>query len=173
MPFAASIPHFYGRSEGFTKKFEGLHPNPENHSCFTIVEPTMGVPLVQAARTQVNLVIPKFSSLFEWDYQLFSDMILPMFWIEYVSAHLLVTDGIHPIWKDCRKFQFQKDLTPDMMSMVGFFVNVLPIIEVALTCTLLFVGFALIVTAFVKFIQSKRNCLAKTTKFVERSTGMF
>lgn len=85
MPFAASIPHFYGRSEEFTKKFEGLHPNQKDHESFTIVEPTMGVPMEQAARSQVNLVIPKFSYLFERDYQRFSDMILPMFWIEYVS----------------------------------------------------------------------------------------
>lgn len=88
MPFAASLPHFYGRSQGFTKKFEGLHPMEKNHTSFTIVEPTMGVPMVQAARSQVNLVIPKFSSMFDQDYQLFSHMILPLFWIEYVSECL-------------------------------------------------------------------------------------
>lgn len=96
MPFAASLPHFYGRSKGFTKKFEGLNPNEENHTSFTYVQPTMGVPMVQSARSQMNLVIPKFNSLFENDYQAFSDMILPLFWIEYVSPHIyLIAEGIN------------------------------------------------------------------------------
>lgn len=85
MPFAASQPHFYGRSEGFTKKFEGLNATEEKHECFTVLEPTIGAPMYQAARSQVNLVIPKFSAWFGKDYQSFSDMILPMFWLEFVS----------------------------------------------------------------------------------------
>jgi len=85
MPFAASQPHFRGRSEGFTKKFEGLHANEENHTSFTIVEPTMGIPMAQSARSQMNLVIPKLGFMFLKEYQLFSDMILPLFWVEYVS----------------------------------------------------------------------------------------
>ncbi len=89
LPFAASLPHFYGRSEGITKKFEGLNPNEEKHECFTTVEPKMGVPMVQAARSQMNVVIPKFGSVFEADYQLFSDMILPLFWIEFVSERIV------------------------------------------------------------------------------------
>lgn len=93
MPFAASLPHFYGRSEGITQKFEGLHPNKENHSSFTYVEPIMGAPIMQAARSQMNLVIPKFSNLFGSDYHLFSDMILPLFWVEFVSKSLSA-DGI-------------------------------------------------------------------------------
>ncbi|KAJ6647542.1 Scavenger receptor class B member 1 [Pseudolycoriella hygida] len=136
MPFAASLPHFYGRSEGFTKKFQGLHPDEEKHTCFTIVEPTMGAPLVQTARSQMNLVIPKLSYLFENHYKKFEEMILPLFWIEY----------------------YQNGLTPQMESMIGFFVNVLPIIQITLTSTLLIVGFTLTVVAFdLKFVQMVVN----------------
>ncbi|KAG4072531.1 hypothetical protein HA402_004620 [Bradysia odoriphaga] len=150
MPFAASQPHFYGRTEEFAKKFEGLSANEENHSCFTIVEPTIGAPMIQAARSQVNLVIPKFGSLFEKDYQLFSDMILPMFWLEFS----------------------QKDLTAEIIQMVGFVANVLPTVEVALTCFLFLAGFTLTITAFVKLFNSKWKHLAKNRNinfpFVQR-----
>lgn len=61
--------------------------------------------------------------------------------------------------------------------MVAFFVNILPMIELALTCTLLFIGFALTVTAFVQLFYSKRNYLTETKhqmnfKIVERRTGI-
>lgn len=47
--------------------------------------------------------------------------------------------------------------------MVDFFVNILPIVEIVLTCTLIFIGLALIVTAFVQLFYSQRNCVTKTT----------
>ncbi|KAG4072528.1 hypothetical protein HA402_004617 [Bradysia odoriphaga] len=139
MPLAESQPHFYGRSAEFTQKFEGLNANEENHSSFSIVEPKLGFPMKQAARSQMNLVIPKFSSFFEKDYHLFSDMVLPLFWIEVL----------------------QNDLTPEIVWLVGLVANVVPIIEVILTCTLYFVGFVLILTAFVRVFHSKwRNVAA-------------
>lgn len=60
------------------------------------------------------------------------------------------------------------------MSMVEFMANVLPIIEITLTCVLSFAGFALIVIAFVQFFQSRWNYVAKVKcqmnfKIVDRS----
>lgn len=85
MPMAESQPHFFGRSDGLIKKFEGLNASEANHLSFSILEPTLGFPMKQAARSQMNLIIPKLSSFFGKDYQLFSDMILPLFWVEIVS----------------------------------------------------------------------------------------
>ncbi|XP_037052523.1 platelet glycoprotein 4-like [Bradysia coprophila] len=152
MPLAESQPHFYGRSAEFTKKFEGLNANEETHSSFSIVEPKLGFPMKQAARSQMNLVIPKFSSFFEKDYHLFSDMVLPLFWIEVL----------------------QNDLTTEIVWLVGLVANVAPIIEVTLTFILYFIGFVLILTVIVRAFKSKWNHLATSKQinfpFVKRSS---
>lgn len=61
--------------------------------------------------------------------------------------------------------------------MVAFFANMLPIYEVAVTITLLLLGFTLTVAAFAKLFRSKWNLLTETKthinfKIVERSTGI-
>lgn len=65
----------------------------ERHESFTVVEPKMGAPLTQAARSQLNVVIPKLSGIFDKEYQRFSDMILPIIWLEFVSNVLEAIDS--------------------------------------------------------------------------------
>lgn len=84
-PIAASSPHYYARNFTMANKISGLHPDREKHYSYTIAEPTLGIPIDQRARTQSNLVIPPLTG-FSNDIQKFSNMILPMFWIEYVST---------------------------------------------------------------------------------------
>lgn len=84
MPFAASNPHFYGRYPNpLTSKLEGFKPIREKHQSYIIVEPTMGVPIDQSARSQSNVIIPDLSA-FNNHFNRFSNMALPTFWVEYV-----------------------------------------------------------------------------------------
>lgn len=85
MPFAASNPHFYGRYPNeLTTKLEGFHPIKDKHQSFIIVEPIMGIPIDQSARSQSNVVIPNLTG-FSQEIERFSNMALPTFWVEYVS----------------------------------------------------------------------------------------
>lgn len=85
MPFAASNPHFYGQNpKPLTKKLDGLVPDKDKHQSFIIVEPVMGVPIDQSARSQSNVIIPELHG-FGKEIQRFSNMALPTFWVEFVS----------------------------------------------------------------------------------------
>lgn len=87
MPFAASNPHFYGRYPNkMTEKLEGFNPIREKHQSFIIVEPIMGIPVDQSARSQSNVVIPDLYG-FSDEIQRFSNMALPTIWIEYVCIN--------------------------------------------------------------------------------------
>lgn len=86
MPLAASNPHFYGRYPNeLTKKLEGFEPIKDKHQSFIIVEPVMGVPIDQSARSQSNVILPEFYFLFSDEIKRFSNMALPTFWVEYVN----------------------------------------------------------------------------------------
>lgn len=87
IPLAASHPHFYGRQpQKLADRIEGLHPNKQDHGSYIIVEPTTGVPIDQCARSQSNVVTPKFRGFLN-EVQLFSEMVVPIFWVEYVSEN--------------------------------------------------------------------------------------
>lgn len=91
MPFAASNPHFYGRFPNeLTKKLEGFKPVREQHQSFIIVEPIMGIPIDQSARSQSNIIIPDLYG-FNSEIERFSNMALPTFWVEYVSNLIVLT----------------------------------------------------------------------------------
>lgn len=83
-PIVASFPHFYGRSGDFVDKLEGLRPDADKHTSYTIIEPVLGVPLNQRAVSQSNIVTRNLKS-FKSDIAMFSDMVLPMFWMEIVK----------------------------------------------------------------------------------------
>lgn len=86
MPFAASNPHFFGRyPNDLTKTIEGFEPDKEKHQSYIIVEPVMGVPIDQSARSQSNVIIPELYGFNEKIHR-FSNMALPTFWVEYVSV---------------------------------------------------------------------------------------
>ncbi|XP_049545736.1 scavenger receptor class B member 1-like [Anopheles darlingi] len=84
---AATSPHFYARNFTNAHKITGMKPNRELHHSYTIVDPSFGIPLDQSARTQTNLVIPKLSG-YASEIRQFSEMIIPMFWIEYHQKEL-------------------------------------------------------------------------------------
>jgi scavenger receptor class B, member 1 len=79
-PIVASFPHFLGRVGNFTSKLEGINPNKENHESYSIIEPTLGVPLNQRATSQSNLVTGDLTA-FKSDLAKFSNMVIPMFWL--------------------------------------------------------------------------------------------
>ncbi|XP_063700813.1 lysosome membrane protein 2-like [Culicoides brevitarsis] len=103
-PVAASKPHFYGRNGSWMEKLSGLSPKRELHDSYVIVEPQMGTPIDQVARSQSNLIIKQLSVAYPLKMRLFSDTILPMFWVE-----------IH-----------QPDLTPLIKNVINFTINILP-----------------------------------------------
>jgi scavenger receptor class B protein 1 len=88
LPMAASFPHFLDRQGEWTKKLYGLNASRELHSSYAVVQPTLGIPLEQAARSQSNLVVHDISG-FKNDFMKFKNMVLPIFWLEYVSYFII------------------------------------------------------------------------------------
>lgn len=70
-----------------TEKLDGLKPIRDKHQSFIIVEPIMGVPIDQSARSQSNVIIPQLHG-FSDEIERFGNMALPTFWVEYVSPIL-------------------------------------------------------------------------------------
>uniref|UniRef100_A0A1A9VSJ3 Sensory neuron membrane protein 1 n=2 Tax=Glossina TaxID=44049 RepID=A0A1A9VSJ3_GLOAU len=66
----------------FSKHFEGLSPDKEKHEAEVILEPTMGIPLEEKYRFQVNIPLPDMKG-FNKDLQRFSHMVIPSFWYEF------------------------------------------------------------------------------------------
>lgn len=83
-PIVASFPHFYARPGKFLEKLEGLRPEADKHRSYSIIEPVLGVPLNSRAVSQSNVVTGDLSA-FKTDIARFSNMVVPMFWLEYVS----------------------------------------------------------------------------------------
>ena len=81
---AISLPHFYDRQGFWDDKIEGLRPSKEQHLSYAIIEPMTGIPLMQCARSQSNLLIPKLTG-FSAKISKFSNMVVPLMWLEYVS----------------------------------------------------------------------------------------
>lgn len=61
-----------------------MEPDKRKHGSYTIIEPIMGIPLDQSAKSQSNLILPDLSG-FHDDYSKFSNMVLPLFWMQYVN----------------------------------------------------------------------------------------
>ncbi|KAK6645194.1 hypothetical protein RUM43_001470 [Polyplax serrata] len=88
-PIGISLPHFYGGSEDLMKqlKIEGLKASKEKHGSYVIVEPITGIPMESRARSQCNLIVKSMSG-FPENLQKFSNVIIPMFWLEYGQVGL-------------------------------------------------------------------------------------
>ncbi|XP_050501599.1 scavenger receptor class B member 1 isoform X2 [Diabrotica virgifera virgifera] len=84
---AASHPHFLYGDNVLRESVEGLKPDKEKHTSFTEVEPITGVPIIAAARSQCNLVIKNMKGFSERLNQ-FSNLIIPLAWIEVVQESL-------------------------------------------------------------------------------------
>lgn len=103
-PIAATSPHYFARNLSMAKKISGMRPDREKHYSYAIADPYLGIPMDQSARTQSNLVIPELSG-FSDGIQKFSNMVLPMFWIEYHQ------NGLPPrIVNSIRLFHIIKDI---------------------------------------------------------------
>ncbi|XP_314344.6 scavenger receptor class B member 1 isoform X1 [Anopheles gambiae] len=87
VPIVATSPHFYARNFSNAHKITGMIPDREKQHSYAIVDPSFGIPLDQCARTQTNLAIPELTG-YSADIKRFSDMIIPMFWIEYHQQEL-------------------------------------------------------------------------------------
>ncbi|CAO1322116.1 unnamed protein product [Diamesa tonsa] len=138
-PIAASSPHFYNRNGSWIDKLEGLAPNEEKHESYFIAEPTMGVPINQAARSQLNLVVGDVSS-FKSDIAKFSNMVIPMMWLEI----------------------YQKELTPLIIGTVDFVVNTLPKIQYYISFGFALIGLLLLI------IGCRRMGKTEATKLNEK-----
>uniref|UniRef100_A0A336MGZ2 CSON001578 protein n=1 Tax=Culicoides sonorensis TaxID=179676 RepID=A0A336MGZ2_CULSO len=132
-PVAASKPHFYGRSGDWVEKLQGLHPNRTLHDSYIIVEPTMGTPIDQCARSQSNLVIKTIHRVYPEKMKRFSNSIIPMFWIE-----------IH-----------QPDLTPLIIGVIHFTINILPTLEKFLGPLMIIFSISVLVLVMKRIIRKK------------------
>jgi hypothetical protein len=85
-PIVASFPHFCNTSGPWNDYLDGLTKtcNDTIHQSYTIIEPTFGTPLRQRAISQCNVMLKDLRS-FKPDFARFSNMIIPMVWMEYVS----------------------------------------------------------------------------------------
>lgn len=143
-PIVASFPHFYARAGNFTDKLEGLHPDPNKHTSYSIIEPVLGVPLHQRAVSQSNVVTRNLKS-FKRDISKFSDMVLPMFWMEFVRRDFevafenLMLNGI---------FQRLKEITPLIIDTVDFIVNTLPKIQFWISAGYIIIGLCLLTIGY-------------------------
>lgn len=156
MPFAASNPHFYGRYPNtLTSKLDGLHPNKDIHKSYIIVEPTLGVPIDQCARSQSNVIIPNLIE-FGPEFERFSEMALPTFWIEYVCIEI---KKLRPIMFSLFVFTFQhqKELTTKINVLMVFTIQVLPILQYVITLLLIIFGTGLILQSISNLMDRKLN----------------
>nr|CAI5846189.1 unnamed protein product [Callosobruchus analis] len=79
---AASFPHYLYGDDVIQNYVEGLKPDMEKHESYVIVEPNTGIPLHGIARSQINLVMKNMRG-FNEKMQRFSDMSIPLVWLEY------------------------------------------------------------------------------------------
>ncbi|GAB0087486.1 scavenger receptor class B member 1 [Sergentomyia squamirostris] len=87
-PIVMSKPHFLSRSGKWCNKLDGMNPREEDHGSFIIAEPNTGVPLRECARAQANIFVKKLSGFSNDDLMKFSEMVVPMMWIEYCMLEL-------------------------------------------------------------------------------------
>ncbi|KAK3926538.1 Scavenger receptor class B member 1 [Frankliniella fusca] len=84
-PVAASMPHFYS-SPHLHQVVDGMQPDRSKHHSYVIVEPTTGVPMNAAARSQSNLIVHDVNDIH--GVGRFSNQVIPMFWAEYNQVGL-------------------------------------------------------------------------------------
>lgn len=88
-PTFLSLPHFLYGDPALRDAVEGMAPDPEKHSFYFKIEPTLGVPIDVAGRFQFNVYLEPSShvSLFKN----VPNMLFPVFWVQ---QHVIVTDDI-------------------------------------------------------------------------------
>lgn len=152
-PIVASFPHFYSRPGKFLEKLDGLRPDPIQHSSYTIVEPNMGIPLNQRAVSQSNVVTKNLKN-YKDDIARFSEMVLPMFWCEYVRIE--VPPSTAQAINISNLFQYLKELTPIIIDTVDFIVNTLPKIQYWVSSGFIIIGLCLLTMGYFRL---RRNVI--------------
>ncbi|VVC98854.1 unnamed protein product [Leptidea sinapis] len=84
----ASYPHFYTGLPHRNKYVTGLKPDKEKHNSYVLVEPLTGTPFRALARMQCNLRVQNLSVFHGDNYDKFSELIIPLTWIEYSQEGL-------------------------------------------------------------------------------------
>lgn len=153
-PIVASFPHFTSRPGKFLEKLEGIHPDPEKHSSYIIADPILGIPLNQRAVSQSNVVTKDLSG-FKADISKFSNMVLPMFWCEYVNKIAVFQVFKRTKWNSLSYFQYLKEVTPVIIDTVDFIVNTLPKIQYWISSG--FIVFGVLLLAMANRLKQKRK----------------
>lgn len=129
----------------------------------------MGVPIDQCARSQSNVVTPQFVG-FSNEIQLFSNMAIPTFWIEYVCVSLLsppynlkalfvsLFDKLFTIFAITFNFQHQKELTFEITALIVLTIHVVPILQNVFTILSLLGGLILI-------LRATHNCCNRPAEY--------
>lgn len=122
----------------------------------------MGVPLNQRAASQTNLVTKNLRS-FKADIARFSDMVIPMVWMEYVGE-----SGV--CFRDCQilistHLQYLKEITPLIVDTVDFVVNTLPRIQYWISAFYIVLGLCLLTIGYLRLRNNEAiEAVAKATK---------
>lgn len=88
VPIAVSQPHFLGYEGPWDDYIDGLKPDKDKHLSKYLIEPVMGIPIDLIARIQSNMIMPKISKSMDINLDRFSEMVVPMFWMELVSCSI-------------------------------------------------------------------------------------
>ncbi|RXG72842.1 Scavenger receptor class B member 1 [Armadillidium vulgare] len=84
-----SWPHFYQADEKYLNAVTGLKPDPQKHSLFIDVNPTLGMPLSAEARIQINFItkgLPTIKPVAN-----LPNMVFPVLWFEDVAKISILT----------------------------------------------------------------------------------
>jgi len=145
-PIVASFPHFFNRPGPWMERLEGLHGDRNKHQSYITVEPTLGVPLNQRACSQSNLRTSDLSG-FKADIARFSEMVIPMFWLDIVRV-LGLSFSLSPILislsLSLATLQYMKEVTPVITKTVYFIVNTLPKIQFWISGSFIILGLSLL-----------------------------
>ncbi|KAK5644000.1 hypothetical protein RI129_007845 [Pyrocoelia pectoralis] len=134
LPISISFPHFLNADPIAKTYVNGLKPSNEKHGSFVDIEPVTGVPLESRARLQSNLILKDFSGLSE-TLERFSDITVPLFWLEYNQV------GI-PTY---------------MSNLIFFLIKILPSLQIIVVVVLFCTGLALAIYAAYKFITRRKQ----------------
>lgn len=121
---------------------------------------SIGVPLDQCARSQSNLVIKKIHTVHPDSMKRFSNSIIPMFWIEIVSF-ISFPKGF---FKFSSWFQHQPDLTPLIVGVIHFTINILPELEQYLGPLFILTGVSILLIIIVKFVKNRNDTSKRSLK---------
>lgn len=127
IPVSVSLPHFYSADPTLLHEVEGLNPVKEKHESIVIMQPKLGVPIKMNSRIQLNLMTGE--TQFNSDVKPFDNLALPVFWMELTI----------------------EKLTFRLIFILKMAFNILPVVQNAIICLLIFTGFLCLAGALANF----------------------